>query len=193
MNQQTQTQKRTQMREAYETLLLNQNTDPEAWRAVHRIAPDEAHMALEFAMLKVGWNAVTSLLMSFTMSPAMLFVRLPGMASFDESQQVAAFTNALSAAEFGRKFPGWTVEYVNGTAVRQEDKLMPRVEVGQRLKRVIGGTKVKRWENQAVVVKVTDEHIVCDVQVDIIRTMTFDAKTWVNVNGREYGWLETGE
>jgi len=48
----------------------------------------------------------------------------------------------------------------------------------------------KPWISDAVVTGITDTKIICTVDVDVPRTMEFDRKTGINIDGRDYGWLQ---
>ncbi len=65
------------------------------------------------------------------------------------------------------------------------------VQVGMELQRVMEGFKNKpNWRNPAVVIELTAETIVCQVMVNLPRTMVFDRETGISIEGIDYGWLE---
>lgn len=64
--------------------------------------------------------------------------------------------------------------------------------VGDKVIRVMEGFKKgDLWKNEGIVAKVSDTVITCTVYVDVPRTMQFDARTGINLLGKDYGWLET--
>ena len=66
--------------------------------------------------------------------------------------------------------------------------LRTEINPGDILTRVAPGGPYARAF--ARVEQVTDELIVCGVEVDSMRTMSFNRRDGVDVNGRDYGWLE---
>lgn len=67
---------------------------------------------------------------------------------------------------------------------------MLNLQIGDSVVRVMPGFRDELWRMEGYVSLVEENQIVCIIQVDVPRTMTFDRETGVNVWGREYGWLE---
>ncbi|MFZ2664414.1 MAG: hypothetical protein WAX66_03560 [Patescibacteria group bacterium] len=65
------------------------------------------------------------------------------------------------------------------------------VYIGQKLFRVMESLdEGKPWISDAVVTDITDTKIICTVDVDVPRTMEFDRKTGISIDGRDYGWIQ---
>lgn len=67
-----------------------------------------------------------------------------------------------------------------------------KLKKGDELLKVMDGLVKDNppWTMNAEIIEVTETTIICIVEVDQWRTMTFDRKTGVDVEGRDYGWLE---
>lgn len=65
------------------------------------------------------------------------------------------------------------------------------IQVGDKVNRVMNGFREgELWRNEGHVTAVDDRQIVCMIQVDTPRMMTFSRKTGINYLGKEFGWLE---
>lgn len=56
--------------------------------------------------------------------------------------------------------------------------------------RVMEGPRGQLWCNDGHVVAVTETEILCTINVDVPRSMSFDRETGLNTLGGDYGWLE---
>lgn len=64
-------------------------------------------------------------------------------------------------------------------------------KVGELLRRKMDGFRPgEEWTDDAEVIEVQTDIIICHVMVDVMRRMHFRRSDGVNVNGRAYGWLE---
>ena len=64
------------------------------------------------------------------------------------------------------------------------------VKKGDELTRKMPAIKKGQfYYNNAIVIEITENTIICDVYVDVPREMAFDKKTGVDVEGERYGML----
>lgn len=65
------------------------------------------------------------------------------------------------------------------------------VQVGEIHTFVMDGFREdQKWTWDAEIVKVSEKEIVCKIIVDQPRNAVVDRNTGIEINGKEYGWLE---
>lgn len=70
------------------------------------------------------------------------------------------------------------------------------MKVGDTVVRVMPGFKYigeRLWRYTGHITKIDDDVITAEFLIDGWTTMQFDRKTLVNLNGKDYGWLEEVE
>jgi len=94
----------------YGRLLTQRVTDLTQWRAVHRLLPEHAPVALKTAALRLGWGVMIDQLLLMTETPAQTATRLGGLIAYDEGLETAVFSLCDSAEIFGARYPTWHVQ-----------------------------------------------------------------------------------